>query len=73
MEDFFHSEAFRTIAFFLGVLLVLRALYRLVGKSKLDAGYLKVKCYQCRWVGTVGKYNQKCAKCGSTNLETLRG
>ena len=68
MNDFLSSPLFKYAAAGAAAVVVLKLAWPLLFRAKPDAQHLGVRCLSCGWKGTVGKYMQKCSKCGGTAL-----
>ena len=73
MDEFLKSDLFRYGAAAVAVLIVGRVIWRLLFPQKVLVQSTRVRCSSCGWTGTIGKYNRKCSKCGSSTLETVKG
>ena len=73
MDEFLRSPLFRYGAAAVVGLVLGRLLWRMLFPEKALVQSSRVRCPLCGWRGTIGKYNRKCSKCGSTTLEELKG
>lgn len=68
MEELLQSTVVRVIVGVVVVLIVVDVVRKLFAKPKQDDLRVQVLCVACGWRGRVGKYNRRCAQCGSTSV-----
>jgi len=55
-------------AIVIGFIIIQKIANAFGGKKETSFG-IKVKCLNCGWVGSVGKYDRRCRRCSSDSLE----
>lgn len=71
-QEFFGFTLFQIIVALVIVIISISIIQKIIkafsGKEETSFG-IKVKCLNCGWVGSVGKYDRRCRRCSSDNLE----
>ena len=70
MDEILHSPIFEIVVTLILLYVVYRVLARLFRKKKSTPLMPRMICNDCGWEGQVGKYDQKCRKCSSSNLRS---
>ncbi len=61
-----------TLAIIVVGISIIQKIVKAFSKEKETSFGIKVKCLNCGWVGSVGKYDRRCRRCSSDSLEELR-
>ena len=58
-----------TLAIIVVGISIIQKIVKAFSKEKQASFGIKVKCLNCGWVGSVGKYDRRCRRCSSDSLE----
>ncbi len=74
-QEFFGFTLFQIIVALVIIIVsisIIQKIVKALSSEKQVSFGIKVKCLNCGWVGSVGKYDRRCRKCISDSLEEIR-
>jgi len=71
MEELIRTHIYDILIFLVVIYVIYYAAKRLFGRKEITVLVDTMRCRDCGWEGKVGKYDRKCRKCGSPDMEPL--